>query len=45
MVRDADPHELRRKIAQTRRLASAVTDRTTQRRLAEAIVGLTAGPS
>jgi hypothetical protein len=35
MVKDADPHELRRKIAQTRRLASAVTDRTTQRRLAD----------
>jgi hypothetical protein len=35
MVKDADPHELRRKITQTRRLASAVTDRTTQRRLVD----------
>ena len=35
MVKDADLHELRRKIAQTRRLASAVTDPKTQRRLAD----------
>jgi hypothetical protein len=35
MAKDIDRHEIERKIAQTRRLASAVTDRTTQRRLAE----------
>jgi hypothetical protein len=35
MAKDADRHELERKIAQTSRLASAVTDRTTQRRLVE----------
>jgi hypothetical protein len=35
MVKDADRRALELKIAQTRRLASAVTDRTTQRRLGE----------
>jgi hypothetical protein len=35
MAKDIDRHEIELKIAQTRRLASAVTDRTTQRRLAE----------
>jgi hypothetical protein len=35
MAKDADRSELERKIAQTKRLASAVTDRRTQRKLAE----------
>ncbi len=35
MVKDTDRREIERRIAQTSRLASAVTDRTTQRRLAE----------